>query len=268
MKRLTAGPWCGEFGWELLSWQGFIRRASEKYDEIWICGPAGHEALYADIKMQYIPINPVGTKDCWRIAPQPPFDYSSTVQMLKNWNGDLLMPYGHIPLAAQQFVPYGNPDKLSDDERYDIVIHARKPVGKWPKRAWPIDQWDRLMNKLIARNYKVAAIGTEAFMPAGAQNYHAVSLDKVMDLMAGAKLVIGPSSGPMHLASLCKTSHVVWTDKQFYSAIKATNRERYEKLWNPLHTPVIVLDEQGWSPTPEHVFDAVEKGLSQWQKRT
>ena len=28
MKRLIAGPWVGEFGWELFAWQGYIRALS------------------------------------------------------------------------------------------------------------------------------------------------------------------------------------------------------------------------------------------------
>jgi SAM-dependent methyltransferase len=65
-----------------------------------------------------------------------------------------------------------------------------------------------------------------------------------MDMMAASKLVIGPSSGPMHLASLCKTPHLVWTGKQWSSTIKAFNDERYTWKWNPFRTKckVIVKD--------------------------
>ena len=267
MRRLTAGPWVGEFGWELMSWQGLVRRAAERYEEVWVCGPAGHEALYADLRMQYIPINPVGTKDCWRITPDPSFDYASTMNMLRKWNGDLLVPHGCVPMTGQAFIPFGNPKNLTEDERFDVVVHARKPVGRWPNRAWPPDQWKKLLELLVAKNYKVAAIGTEAYMPAGARMYHANPLSKDMDLLAGARIAVGPSSGPMHLASLCKCPHVVWTDKQFFSAIWANNRERYEKVWNPLKTPCLVLDDQGWNPTPEHVFEAIQKGLDKWPRQ-
>ena len=48
MRRLIAGPWCGEFGWELMSWQGRIRELSRSYDETIVCSDDGHQALYAD----------------------------------------------------------------------------------------------------------------------------------------------------------------------------------------------------------------------------
>jgi hypothetical protein len=55
-------------------------------------------------------------------------------------------------------------------------------------------------------------------------------------LLANADIVIGPSSGPMHLASLCGAPHVTWTDK-------ASTKRRYLGGWNPHKTPCIVLDQ-------------------------
>ena len=33
-KILLAGPWVGEFGWELFCWQGFLRKLSKQYDKV------------------------------------------------------------------------------------------------------------------------------------------------------------------------------------------------------------------------------------------
>ncbi len=32
-KLLLAGPWVGEFGWELFCWQGHLRRISKNYNK-------------------------------------------------------------------------------------------------------------------------------------------------------------------------------------------------------------------------------------------
>jgi ADP-heptose:LPS heptosyltransferase len=92
-------------------------------------------------------------------------------------------------------------------------------------------------------------------------------LSEVMDLMAGATMVIGPSSGPMHLASLCGTPHIVWTDDKVWPAAKMNNRTRYEKAWNPLRTPCKVLDANGWDPSVETVASLVLQGAKEWSNR-
>ena len=48
-KMLIAGPWVGEFGWELFCWQGVVRKASKDYDAICIIARPGKQAMYIDI---------------------------------------------------------------------------------------------------------------------------------------------------------------------------------------------------------------------------
>jgi len=47
MKTLYAGPWVGEFGWELMWWNPYIRYmvATGNYDQVIISGPTGSEYL-------------------------------------------------------------------------------------------------------------------------------------------------------------------------------------------------------------------------------
>jgi len=87
-----------------------------------------------------------------------------------------------------------------------------------------------------------------------------------MDNMAATRLVVGPSSGPMHLASLCGTPHLVWTDQIRYSAIQVNNRKRYETLWNPFCTPCWVLDTQGWAPLPSFVLEEILYCLERFRR--
>jgi ADP-heptose:LPS heptosyltransferase len=77
--------------------------------------------------------------------------------------------------------------------------------------------------------------------------------------MVHAKAVVGPSSGPMHLASFCGTPHVVWTTSEYRKAIKGTNKERYERIWNPLKTRCTVIDKWEWQPPIEAVYNAIKE---------
>ena len=69
-----------------------------------------------------------------------------------------------------------------------------------------------------------------------------------------AKCIIGPSSGPIHLASLCGTTQIVWSGHE-------RNKYRYEELWNPHKTKVIYLGDEGWQPSVEHVYKNVKQYL-------
>lgn len=262
MRRLVAGAWVGEFGWEIMSWQGFVRKAALKYDEVIVCSGPGSEALYSDFAHKYITHNIEGIRDCWYIRPTNSELVSRVFSHLKSLGGDLLMPSRYIPIDRQKFIHYGRPNQMP---HYDVIFHARKPVGKWPGRAWPQKQWDDLSRRLKAAGLRCACIGTEAYVPAEAINLTSLTLQEVMDLIAAATMVTGPSSGPMPLASLCGTPHLVWSDKKVYVAIGCNNRQRFEKVWNPFGTACKVLDDYAWQPPVDVVATEIVRCFDQWK---
>ena len=54
MKTLIAGPWVGEFGWELFAWQGYLRALSRKFDKTIIISRTASKALYDDFADEFI----------------------------------------------------------------------------------------------------------------------------------------------------------------------------------------------------------------------
>jgi ADP-heptose:LPS heptosyltransferase len=95
----------------------------------------------------------------------------------------------------------------------------------------------------------------EAAWLKGTEDLRSIELKKICDIMRNSECVFGPSSGPMHLASLCGAPHIVWSTSK--------NKTRYEENWNPLSTPVLFLDKHGWHPTAEYVVER----FSQWFKK-
>ena len=249
MKRLVAGPWVGEFGWELMSWQGYLRAVAPQYDEVVVCAPGGHELLYADFRTQYITYDHPGVKDCWWTR-RGTADHTNINRMLAPL-GEWLRPSHIVPIGEQAFVPFGDASK---GRPADVLVHARAAIGTRPGHAWPEERWAILVQGLLKHGLTVAAIGTAAACPAGAEDRRGMLLSSLVNDIAAAGVVIGPSSGPLHLASLCRTPHLVWTDRLWYSAIRADNRKRYEELWNPLHTPCRVIDAYGWEPQPDVIL--------------
>ena len=76
-----------------------------------------------------------------------------------------------------------------------------------------------------------------------------ISLKELVGIFSNAKLIAGPSSGPMHLASLCGATHLVWSTEY--------NRVRYERDWNPFKTPVIFHNEGGWNPNIDNIKNSI-----------
>lgn len=150
------------------------------------------------------------------------------------------------------FVQYGltPPDSAEYDQDIDILFHARYRDLR-SQDNWDRKKWHDLVDLCTAKGYKVAFIGSVdeslAFKPG--QDLRDLEMQDLCWVMAHSRLCAGPSSGPMHLASLCKQEHLVWSFDR--------NRDRYETLWNPLNSPVRFIDEHSWHPPVEVVFEHI-----------
>lgn len=266
---LFAGPWVGEFGWELMNWQGFVRKLSRRYARTIVCCPAGREALYADFATEIIPHRIRGIAECNVIHKLENPDELARVLALVPPGADHLKPLGYQPFSRQEFVRFGTP---RPELRVDVLFHPRgRTFGT--DRNWSPERWRALLAILRARGLRVGCIGVRAATLdlAGLAGFEDVGtaipdwrdrpLSETLDVIASAGVVVGPSSGPMHLASLCGTPHVVWTDRARYARGR-TNRDKYEGWWNPHGTPVTVLDEDGFDPDPVKVAEAVVAQLA------
>lgn len=261
MLPIVAGPWIGEFGWELMSWQGALRKLAD-VREVIVCCRRGHTVLYEDFAKTFVEHDlDVRRPDCYNGTIADQDAYSRLISRLLEL-GPNAKPNSLIPTETQKFIKYGTPDRTPEN-RYDIIIHARAPLND-AKRAWPPEKWEALTELLMDHNLRMAAIGTQAYYPKITADLRNIPLRETMDLIAGATMVIGPSSGPMHLASLCGTPHIVWTDNKVWPMAKMNNRQRYEKAWNPFNTPCKVLDDAGWDPTVESVASLVLQGVREW----
>lgn len=257
-RTLFAGPWLGEFGWELLCWQGFVRKLSRGYAETVVHCPAGREALYADFASRIIPHHFKGTAETDGVKePAVMAEALAAARALLPAGADHLTPLGFQPLSRQEFVPFG---RRRPDLETDILFHARgRGFGAY--RNWDQEKWQELVERLAARGFRLGCLGVRSATVdvAGAfADHRDKPLSETLDVIASARLVLGPSSGPMHLASLCRTPHLVWTDRGRH-ARGHTNRYKYETWWNPFRTEALVLDEHGFDPPVASVLEGVER---------
>tara|TARA_R110000823_G_scaffold242573_3_gene367016 strand:- start:5882 stop:6727 length:846 start_codon:yes stop_codon:yes gene_type:complete len=267
-KILFAGPWLGEFGWELFCWHAYIRTLSKFYDKT-ICVSNEHSRfLYEDFCDHFIAFSPEagGSKDSfYKIG------FSITNELIhkqlvesgfntKDSKVSIFAPrrIGDPPrthftesfkfgnnVVVPEYKKYGTPQEKYKDF---IAVHARDRLLR-ANDNWPEKKWALLVDKLKKTGYNnVVSIGLkkESMHIEGTTDMRECEHGVLLDLLASAKCIFGPSSGAMHLASLCGCPQVVWsTDYNF---------DRYIKNWNPFGAKVAFLSEQGWKPTPEYVF--------------
>jgi ADP-heptose:LPS heptosyltransferase len=138
------------------------------------------------------------------------------------------------------------------------VLFAFRPVKVFRRRSltdkeYPIDLCKKLVRLVLDAGFTAACIG-------GKDNYHiegtidlrGTPLEEQCAALGGAKVCVGPSSGPLHLASLCKTPHVTWYNRKDQKDSIA----RYRDFWNPFVTPFTYMEEQ--LPSPENVMEALK----------
>jgi len=272
LRPIVAGPWLGEFGWELMRWQGVLRRLALNGHRITMIARNGHEALYEDYVQAFVPaaalgLEEFGQTDGWRLdgrVPNLPLRARlGRFLHYRHLSALTCMRLGvDVTGSEQAFIRYQRPSPVNSD-RY-LVVHARATdkAGS-ADRNWPEDNWSQLLT-LIDPSIDVIAIGhpRQSICPEGAQDHRGVPLSDTIGILSHAAGILGPSSGPMHLASLCGTPHVVWTNRAVWPSSGGTSRRRYEHDWNPLHTKAVVVAAFDWQPPVQAVASAVQELLS------
>jgi len=271
-KTLIAGPWLSELGWELMLWQAAVRhqRLSHKYDNVYVITFKNRECLYENCKVFAHDENLTNAsfgpakvpKDKIRLLTQACVDHFGIKERF-----DLFSPntYCSLPfrvarkfrgdLTHRRFYLPGEVGK-----RYDIAFHFRDfekkgdPVAKF----FPTERGDTLVRLCRERGLEVCCIGAPgySYVAKGAENRQSHDLARTISTICASNLVVGGSSSPMHLASLCEIPIVVWTGPPF-------NADRYFTAWNPFHSKVFVVTENTFNPTAKDVFEVVNQSLGQ-----
>lgn len=277
MKRLFAGPFVGEFGWEMMAWQGYLRAISDKYDEIVVCGPSGHAGLY-EFANKYISFDvPTLKANMWMNQPYQrkadkqvkmyigPHEFSNNghiewISPTKKWD-DLVSENKAILVNAikpQRFKRFGG-----DNDGYDILYHARNR-DDWDSsyRNWYKKDVKRILSQFNGK--KIGCIGkSDMAFNAGGDDLRDVPLKELTSIMSNSKVLVGPISGPIHLATLCGLPQMTW-------AVKEEHVQRVKKTWNPFNTRVEVIcsdsddvwkNRESWLPKDEQIVGGIRKIL-------
>ena len=133
-------------------------------------------------------------------------------------------------------------------------------------RNWFVENWNKYVSEFCDQ-YSIASIGHKkhSLHINGTDDLRNIGLEELSNTLSLASCCVGSSSGPMHLASLCCTPHIVWTDKRHHKIINGTNRLRYTELWNPFKTKCQIVDTYGWQPPVCAIINATKNLMSNKQ---
>lgn len=253
-NSLVAGPFLGEFGWELMQWQGYVRQLAKFYHETIVFGRASSRYFYQDFASNYHIVECTS----WDTSNYELYGFNYNEWALKFPHSDLLVADNRcLQLRSnfdQAFIPFG---LYNQANAYDVVLHARNipqlagNPGKY-LRNWSNDSWDKLCHGL--NGLRIAAVGIPelSYCPENVRDLRGIPTEDLCSVLASSRLCVGPSSGVMHLATLCRTPQLIWTSID-YTAGFGGSAYRYARSWNPFATPVRVLTEMGFEPTVEYI---------------
>ena len=242
-STLIAGPYLNEFGWELAVWQAAVRfqRISKHYRQVYVITFKNRECLYENCRVfvhdeklidagfgiSKVPLEKIA---CLVRACVEHFSIRSSY--------DLFTPNTYCSLRCKLLRRVRNTfyHRLlyyppMDDERFDIAFHFRafERKGDICIKSFPSGKADLLVNRCLARGLRVCCIGAPgySYVPKGAVNRQSEDLKQSISSICSSRLVVGGSSAPMHLASLCGIPIVVWTGREYGAG------RYFSKLWNP-----------------------------------
>ena len=246
------GPVVAELGWEVMTVQAQFRYAAHEYDKVIVCSFPESEFFYADFADCFLP-------------------HSERIRMLKWYDDEAIGGIRYAwPLAIaksdcihvkaerhynnkkREYIPYGVDAPIYG---YDYLIHARNII-KGEIKNYSEWQWEIVANRLDGN---IASVGhAPDWHIAGTDDLRGIDMDILTRYMAGARCVIGGSSGVMHLATLCKSPIVTWGDQRTY--FNRTLDIRYKEDWNPFGSAVeFIFTDLEWKPDPMEVVAAVAR---------
>ena len=251
MKTLYAGPYIGEFGWELCWFNPQIRHLARQYEKTTVAAPTGSEYLYefADV---FIPLEgtcgwdgPIGTYQ----GPLPSVGATKHIDPLNTRHQVLSRTHPNLKWRALGVGPTAPWADIMCAFRPPKVHPATQQVS--PGKEYPKLLCTRLVGELREIGFTVACYGgSDNYYVEGCLDLRGAPLEEQCEALGAARCAVGPSSGTMHLASLCRCPHVTWYSPHTHPELV----HRYERHWNPFKTPMEFLEG---CPEPETIVNAV-----------
>lgn len=269
-RFLFAGPFMGEFGYELMQWQAFVRARRAAYQEIHVLTYPGRDYLYEGCKVHYHDTD-LKNAGYWygRLGPveMQRMAYAKATEIgLKDYDifnpSQLCTTYHKRIFWRQDFQLLEEPPL--DGRVRDVAFHFRAMEKAGPDRSKNYNQKraEELVGLCQQQGLSVICIGHPdyAICPPGCEDLRRVDLRESVAATCSARLVAGENSGAMHLANLCGRPTLLWAEDQW--------RIDFSLRWNPFRVPIYIAANDTCQPEPTRVAQAITDSLNHLKKQT
>lgn len=268
MKILVAGPYIGELGFEIGNWVPHLAALRDKYDSMVIFARNGHKDLYpfAD---KFIGFNfGLESRHCdknWMMKPsrEELLRYNILETQVKKY-------VKLIQKSRHEASLYPSDSKIRNKlfvEKSPIILNgSEEKINKWNqilpsglRVVFVIRSYTRgasknsnknLLNKIVGKlkdriNVNCILVGQEELpFQCEVRNkcvdlLNKTTIDDLISIYSMSNVIVGASTGTIHLASACGIPHVTWVD--WVGDLPAI-KDRYYTSWNLNKTPIKYLD--------------------------
>lgn len=251
-RTLFAGPFVGEFGMELFTWQGHIRNFAKEFNATYVSSRPQNEFLYKDFCQKFIPYSPPSYNcdgyECDDLKNVPNLHEGHNANRVIR-TIDLQSYVKEIRGTPQKFYSY---KKEAKETGIDICICARsfkRGAETKLQRNWDLNDCKKFVDEMLRMGFSVASVGLTGYSEhiEGTVNKMDISLEELSGVLSSSKMIVGPSAGVMHFATLCECPQVVWGELHL--------RKRYEEEWNPFNTKVTYIDSPNYDVTYKDIIN-------------
>ena len=269
-RNLFAGPFVGEFGFELMQWQAYVRARCRDYEKVHVLTYPQRDYLYEGCQVHYheIDLKTAGygygllsPAQSRRMAQAKAAEIG--LEDYDIFDSSLLCTrYHKILFWRQDFRLFEEPPLAATP--YDVVFHFRAVQKEGPdqNKNYTPSLANVLVQLCLERGLSVACIGHPAYSycPPGCVDHRNLDLRRTVAAISAAHAVAGENSGPMHLANLCGKPTILWAQDQW--------RIDFSLRWNPFRVPIYIAANNTCQPAPDLVCDAIAAALRDLRLRT
>jgi len=270
MHILVAGPYIGELGFEIGNWVPHLAAIRNKYDSMVVFARNGHKDLYPFVD-EFIGFDfGLETAHCdknWLILPHQ--EEVNRYEVLENQVKKYAMSLqkkGHI---VSLYLSNKNIRNVEFTERLPVILTGSKSkIDKWkqklpigPKVVFVVRSYARgssknanpeLLNQTIYElknkvDVNCILVGHEELpFKCKARGecidfLNKTSIDDLIAIYSMSDVVVGASTGTIHLASACGVPHITWV--AWVGDLPAIEK-RYRSFWNLNKTPISYLSNK------------------------
>lgn len=260
--------WAGELGWLATWFAPILRLRAQNYSEVRISLHPEWNYLVNDFaKTTPLKVN-YSSASFWDGEIEEDMEPPKGYEILRpgtlfiecgSREPDLMSrPAGDEKLEPRKWRKLGIENRK---KKADILCSFRPPKAFKGKditaKSYPLDLTEDLVGRLLATGNTVAAIGDmDNYFDSRMIDLRMMPLIDLCGAMRMAKCVVGPSSGPIHIASLSECPVVTWN-----ASNNQQSQYRYTDHLNPFDSPVSFIESATGYKHPEvsTLLDALGK---------